>query len=73
MKKHSTVQQGFLGDSVVKSPLDNAGNAGWISGSGRSPGIGNGKPLQDSCQGNLMDRGAWQTTGHGVSKELAMT
>ena len=54
MKKYSTVQQGFLGDSVVKNPLENAGDAGSIPGLGRSPGLGNGKPLQYSCQGNLM-------------------
>ena len=36
--------------------------------SGRSPGEGNGNPLQYSCLGNLMDRGAWRTTVHGISK-----
>ena len=39
-----------------------------ISGSERSPGEGNGNPLQDSCLENPMDRGAWQATVHGVAK-----
>ena len=39
-----------------------------IPGSGRSPGGGNGNPLQCSCVGNLMDRGAWWATVHGVAK-----
>ena len=38
-----------------------------------SPEEGNDKPLQYSCLGNLMDRGAWQVTVHGVTKELDMT
>ena len=41
---------------------------GLISGSGRSSGGGNGNPLQYSCLKNLMDRGAWGTTVHGVAK-----
>ena len=44
-----------------------------IPGLGRSPGEGNGNPLQYSCLGNLMDSGAWQTIVHGVAKELDMT
>ena len=43
-------------------------DAGSISGSGRSPGEGNGNPLQYSCLENSMDRGAWQATVHGVVK-----
>ena len=54
------IPQGFLGDSVVKSPPANAGDVGLISGSGRSPGEGNGSPLQYSCLGNPMDGGARQ-------------
>ena len=46
----------------------NAGDPGSIPGSGRSPGEGNGSPLQCSCLENPMDRGYWQTTVHGVSK-----
>ena len=57
---------------VVKSPPANAGDlrdAGSISGSRRSPGEGNGNPLQYSCLENSMDRGAWWATVHGVAKD----
>ena len=57
--------------SVVKNPPANAGDTqdvGSIPGSGRSPGEGNGNPLQYSCLGNSMDRGAWQATVYGVTK-----
>ena len=50
-----------------------AGDAGWTPGWGRSPGIGNGNPLQYSCLGNPMDRGAWWATVHGVTKESDTT
>ena len=50
----------------------NAGDLGLIPGSGRSPGEGNGYPLQYSCLENSMDRGAWQATVHGV-RESGMT
>ena len=53
---------------MVKNPPANAGDMGSIPGSGRSPGEGNGNPLQDSCLGNPMDRGAWWATVHGVAK-----
>ena len=43
-------------------------DVGSIPGSGRSPGVGNGNPLQYSCWGNPMDRRAWQATIHGVTK-----
>ena len=46
----------------------NAGDAGSILGLGRSPAVGNGNPLQYSCLGNSMDRGAWWATVHGVAK-----
>ena len=49
-----------LGGTVVKNPLDNAGDVGSIPGSGRSPGEGNGNLLQYSCLENFMDGGAWQ-------------
>ena len=45
-----------------------AGDTGLIAGSGRSPGEGNGNPVQYSCLGNLMDRGAWRATVHGVTE-----
>ena len=44
----------------------NAGDTGFIPGLGRSPGEGNGNPLQYSCLGNPMDWGAWRATAHGV-------
>ena len=46
----------------------NAGDAGSIPGSGRFPGEGIGNPLQLSCLGNPLDRGAWQAAVHGVAK-----
>ena len=61
-------EAGFPGGSVVKDPPESAGDLGSIPGSGRSPGGGNGNPLQYSCLENAMDRGAWQATVHGVSK-----
>ena len=57
----------FPGGSVVKNLPGNAEVVGFIPGSGRSSGEGNGKPLQYSCLGNTVDRGAWQTTVHGVA------
>ena len=51
-----------------KNPLANAGDAGLIPGLGRSPGGGNGNPLQYSCLGNPMDRGAWRAAVCGVIK-----
>ena len=56
---------------MVKNPSANAGDArdsGSISGSGRTLGGGNGNPLQNSCLGNPMDRGAWKTIVDGVTK-----
>ena len=53
---------GFPGGPVVKNPPASAGDADSIPGSGRSPGVGNGNPLQYSCLGNPMDRGAWWAT-----------
>ena len=48
-------------------------DVGSISGSGRSLGGGDGDPLQYSCLGNPTDRGAWQATVHGFTKESDMT
>ena len=53
---------GFPGGSVVKNLPANAGDSGLIPGSGRSPGEGNGNPLQYSSLGNPVDRRAWQAT-----------
>ena len=58
---------------MVKNPPANEGDLGSIPGSGKSPGEGNGNPLHYSCMGNPMDRGAWQATVHGVTKESDMT
>ena len=58
----------FPHSSVGKESACNAGDLGSILGSGRSPGGGNGNPLQYACLENPMDRGAWQTTVHGVTR-----
>ena len=58
----------FPGGSVVKKPPANAGDSTSIFGWGRSPGAENGNPLQYSCLGNAVDRGAWQATVHRVAK-----
>ena len=59
---------GFPGGSKDKASACNLGDLGLIPGLGRSPGEGNGNPLQHSCLENPMDRGAWWVTVHGVSK-----
>ena len=59
---------GFPGGSEVKAPACNAGDPGSISRLGRSPGEGNGNPLQYSCLENPMDGGAWWATIHGVAE-----
>ena len=65
---------GFLGSTtweVVKNLPVNEGDirdTGSIPGSGRSPGGGHGSPLQYSCLGNPMDRGAWRATVYGIAK-----
>ena len=58
---------------MVKNWPDNEGDMGMIPGSGRSPGERNGYSLQYSYQRNPMDRGAWQATVHGVTRESNMT
>ena len=59
---------GFSRNSVSKESACNAGDLGSIPGSGRSPGEGNGNPLQYSCLENPMDKGAWQATVHEVAR-----
>ena len=59
---------GFPPSSVGKESACNAGDLGSIPGSGRSPGEGNGNPLQFSCLENPMDKGAWRATVHGVAR-----
>ena len=68
IKKPLPSYRGFPGGSVVKNPPANAGDAGLIPGSGRSPGGGHGNPLQYSCLENPSDRGAWRATVHVVVK-----
>ena len=66
-----TPMWGFPGGSVVKNLPANAGDtgdAGWIPGSGRSPGIGSGSALQDSCLENPMNRGAWPVGSMGLQR-----
>ena len=69
-----SVEQQSLGlelpwGSVVKDPSANAGNSSSVPELDRSPGEGNGNPLQYSCLENSMDRGAWQAIAHGLTKE----
>ena len=59
---------GFPGGAAVKNLSANAGDVGSIRGSGRSPGGGNGNPLQCSCLENPMDRGAWRLQSVGPQK-----
>ena len=60
---------------MVKNPAASAGEVrdrGSIPGWGRSPGGGHGNPLQYSCLENPMDRGAWQSTVHGVARSQTL-
>ena len=59
---------GFPGGAEVKASACNEGDLGSIPGSGRSPGEGNGNPLQYSCLENPMDRGALWATVHGSQR-----
>ena len=58
---------------MVRNPPASAGDVGLIPGSGRSPGEGDGNPLQYSCLENPMDREAWWAIVLGVTKELDTT
>ena len=60
----------FPGGSEGKKSACSTGDLGSIPGSGRSPGEGNGNPLQHTCLENSMDRGSWQATVHGVTKRV---
>ena len=59
---------GLLWWSDSEEPASNAGDPGSVPGPGRSPGEGNGYPLQYSCLENSMDRGTWRVTVPGVAK-----
>ena len=76
----SFIQEAFTGclpislvAQTVKNPPRNAQDAGSIPGLGKSPGEGNGNPLQYSCLENPMDKGAWWATVHSVAEELDTT
>ena len=58
----------FPDGPVVKNPHADSGDMSSIPGSGRSPGVGNGNPLQCSCLENSIDRRAWQATVQAVAK-----
>ena len=58
---------------MLKNPPANVGDLDSIPGLGRSPGGGNGNPLQYSCVGNPTDRETWWAAAHGVAKELDTT
>ena len=67
---HIYTQAGITGGSVVKTLPANiraTGDMGWISELGKSSGGGSGNPLQYSCLGNPMDKGAWWATVHGIT------
>ena len=57
----------FLGSSAGKESVSNAGELGSIPGLGKTPGEGNGYPLQYFCLKNSRDRGAWWATVHGIT------
>ena len=61
-------KRGFPGGSDSKASVCNAGDPGLFPGLGRSPGEGNGSPLQFSCLENPMDGGAWLITVHGSQR-----
>ena len=63
-----TLGMGFPGGSDGKASVHNMEDLGSIPGLGRSPGEGNGNPLQYLCLENPMDGGAWEATVHGVAK-----
>ena len=65
---HHYVYINILHNSDDRATACNVGDPGSVPGSGKPPGEGNGNPLQYSCLGNPMDRGAWWATLHGVAK-----
>ena len=65
--KVSNFYDTFPGGSDDKASAYNAGDLGSTPGLARSPGQGNGNPLEYSCLENSMDRGAWQAADHGFA------
>ena len=65
---YNVITRASPGGTVVRNLPANAGHVGLIPGSGRSPGVGNGNPLQSSCLENPIDGGACQATVHEVLK-----
>ena len=61
-------EEGLPGGSAVKNPPANARDTGSTPGLGRFPEEGNGNPLQYSCLGNPMDKGAWRAAVPGVAE-----
>ena len=68
VKKNSKMKMGFPDSSVGKDSSCNAGDPSSIPGLGRSPGEGNGNPLQYSCLENPTDGGAWWAAVHGAAE-----
>ena len=88
LKLNKTTKQDYVSSFDFYQPADKEGLPWWLSGKestcqagdsglipgwGRSPGEGNGNPLQYCCLGNPMDRGAWWATVPGVAKESDTT
>ena len=69
---HVVLTGGFPGGSVVKNLPSNAGDMNLIPGSQKSPGEGDGKPLQYSCLGNPMDIGDWWAVVQSVAKSWTL-
>ena len=67
------LREGLLQWLSGKESTCNAGDMSSVPGLGRSPEEGNDNPIQDSCLGNPMNRGAWWATVHGDAEELDMT
>ena len=71
MRIYVRASQVALVEKNLPASVGDVRDLGLIPGLGRSPGVGNGTPLQYSCQENPMDRGAWQAIVHGVAKSWA--
>ena len=66
--RDSQVSQSGKNPHAMQETACSAGDPGSIPGSGGSPGEGNSNSFQYSCPGNPMDKGAWWTTPHGITK-----